>query len=53
MNKKLAMARLEATLANLNQNKQQTQGQERWRQHEQLERGNPVMRFKGLDFKPY
>lgn len=50
MNKKLAMARLAAMLAQQRQNAQVAARQELWSQHNQLERGNPVRVFTGPDF---
>jgi peptide chain release factor len=53
MNRKLALARLQNKLATINQSHLDNNEKERWRQHDSLERGNPIMRFKGNDFKQY
>jgi peptide chain release factor len=50
-NKKLALARLAGLFADRESGLRQSAEQERWSQHNQLERGNPVRVFEGLDFK--
>jgi len=53
MNKKLAMARLKSKLALLAQDTFDSNDKQRWKQHDNLERGNPILRFNGMDFKQY
>ncbi|MGD1847714.1 MAG: peptide chain release factor H [Salibacteraceae bacterium] len=51
-NRKLARERLQLLLANQHQQALVEQSTERWLNHHQLERGNPVRRFSGPKFKP-
>ncbi len=53
MNKKLALARLKAKLCSIKDEQINSNEKERWKQHDNLERGNPVIRFEGNTFKPY
>jgi peptide chain release factor len=46
-NKKLAHERLMMKLSSLEENKQQEQDRSVWMNHNTLERGNPVKKFKG------
>lgn len=50
-NKKIAVERLMNTVKNSNQLYFEEGKQEKWMEHCQLERGNPVRVYKGLDFK--
>lgn len=51
MNKKLALARLASQLQNCElDNKKNVQNQQ-WKQHQDLERGNPIKTYVGEDFK--
>jgi peptide chain release factor len=51
MNKKLALARLAALLADGVTSAKAAAERERWAQHDQLERGQAVRTFKGADFR--
>lgn len=51
MNKKLAIARLSKLLREQAQQSKRGFEQERWKQHDRLERGNPVLVFKGKNFE--
>jgi peptide chain release factor len=51
MNKKLAMARLYMQLSGLQSSERHQQQKKRWQQHNELERGNPIMKFSGSDFR--
>lgn len=50
-NRKEAMRKLMAKLAEKNKNLQAKQTNEAWQQHTQLVRGNPVRVYKGEKFK--
>lgn len=50
-NRKLAEARLAAALADRGRGAQADARQERWRQHDALERGNPTRVYRGRDFR--
>lgn len=50
-NRALALARLAAALADRARTTQEADSRERWRQHASLERGNPVRRYVGLEFR--
>ncbi len=50
LNKKLAMTRLFALLQQQGENEKRRHRQERWSQHNRLERGNPVRVYKGGKF---
>ena len=52
-NKKVARERLESLLAQQRLKHQQESIQANWQQHAELERGNPVRVFRGIDFKPH
>jgi peptide chain release factor len=51
VNKKLALEKLEAILASRQQERLAKQKQDHWRNHSELERGNPVKVFFGKEFK--
>lgn len=51
-NKKIAIKRLQEKVANYNIEQLQGQVQNRWENHLNLERGNPVRVFTGTNFKP-
>jgi peptide chain release factor len=51
MNRKLAMSRLQALLADKVKEDRKQSGKDRWGNHNDLMRGNPVKTFKGLDFR--
>lgn len=51
MNRRLAFARLQQRLLEQQQHQQHDLDRERWRQHNQLERGNPVLIFEGKEFQ--
>lgn len=51
LNKKLALTRIAKLLEQQEQNNQQHMTQNRWQQHNELERGNPVKVFKGKRFR--
>jgi len=51
MNKKLAIAKLNKALMNLEENKKTDLEKEMWTSHNQLERGNAVKTYKGSKFK--
>lgn len=51
MNKRLALARLAALLAERENEKRRTAEDKRWRQHTRLERGNAVRVYRGADFR--
>ena len=51
MNKKLAIARLFLLIENEEQQERQKEQKERWTQHNELERGNPVRVYEGEGFK--
>ncbi len=53
LNKKLAMTRLFALLQEKGESERRRHRQERWSQHNRLERGNPVRVYKGGKFKPF
>ena len=50
MNKRLALARLDALLAQKEDEKRRVAEDKRWRQHTRLERGNAVKVYRGEDF---
>ena len=50
LNRKLAMARLVKQLEQANEQRTKNVRQDRWQQHNELERGNPVKVFKGGKF---
>lgn len=50
MNRKLATVRLQQKLNNWRENNLKSNEKLQWNQHNQLERGNPVKIFKGMDF---
>ncbi len=50
-NRKIAIKRLEEKVVEFNTNRIRGQLKNRWENHQQLERGNPVRVFKGSDFK--
>ncbi len=52
LNRKLAMARLFKLLQEREQNAEDQSRQERWLQHNELERGNPIRVYRGKDFRP-
>ncbi|MNU62765.1 Peptide chain release factor 2 [compost metagenome] len=51
-NKKLARERMREKLEKVQIQKMIDQVNEQWSQHHELERGNPVRTFTGMDFKP-
>jgi peptide chain release factor len=51
LNKKLALTRLAALIREKDESAQQTNQQERWDQHNVLERGNPIRTYVGEEFK--
>lgn len=51
MNKKLALARLAKIFAEQADDQKKSIRQDRWQQHNELERGNPVRVFKGDKFR--
>lgn len=51
LNRRLALARLAALLAERAERQSQAAEDQRWRQHTQLERGNAVRVYRGLDWK--
>ncbi|MCT4666022.1 MAG: peptide chain release factor H [Flavobacteriales bacterium] len=51
MNKKLAKERLSEKLTNFEMDKLRKEVKEYWKNHQEIERGNPVRTFKGKDFK--
>ena len=51
LNRRLALARLAARLAERAERQSQAAEDQRWRQHTQLERGNAVRVYRGLDWK--
>lgn len=51
MNKKLAMARLSALLEEESKRLLDSTQKDKWSKHTQIQRGNPVRVFEGLDFK--
>ena len=51
MNKKLSLARLVQKLEEKKFNSRVLKRQEQWAQHRELERGNPVKVFMGMDFR--
>ena len=51
LNRKLAMARLFKILQQRGQNAEDQSRQERWLQHNELERGNPIHVYRGRDFR--
>lgn len=51
MNKKAAMIKLNAILQERKENEKQKQVTAAWKEHGQIERGNPVRTYTGLDFK--
>ncbi|MFH2122043.1 MAG: peptide chain release factor H [Pseudomonadota bacterium] len=50
-NRRLALARLHQLLENLRQDNEREAQQERWQQHNELERGNPVRVYQGREFR--
>ena len=50
-NKKLAIARLKEKVLQGQRNEQKKQLNNTWENHYHLERGNPIRKFKGTDFK--
>lgn len=52
LNKRLALARLRELLREKEHLRRRDFDQQRWRQHDSIERGNAVRTFKGLNFKP-
>lgn len=50
-NKKLAIERLKEKILGLELKKLENQMQEKWNNHLQVQRGNPIRTFKGTDFK--
>jgi peptide chain release factor len=50
-NRKLAMERLKETLHNINSKQQADYTQHVWQKHNEIERGNPVITFKGTEFQ--
>lgn len=52
LNKKLAMTRLYDLIQQKKDDDMQKANKKRWTCHNDLERGNPVKVFKGMDFKP-
>ena len=50
-NRRLALARLHRLLGDLRQDDEQVVQQERWQQHNELERGNPVRVYQGKEFR--
>jgi peptide chain release factor len=50
-NRRLALARLHQLLGNLRQDNEREAQQERWQQHNELERGNPVRVYQGMEFR--
>jgi len=51
LNKKLALARLYSLIEEAEKKSQQKEQKERWNQHNELERGNPVRIYEGETFK--
>jgi len=51
LNKKLALARLQQKISHFFDDMKVTQQKDKWKQHYQLERGNPIKVFKGVNFK--
>jgi peptide chain release factor len=51
MNKRLALARLDALLAESQDERRRAAEDKRWRQHTRLERGNAVRVYRGADFR--
>ena len=51
MNRKLALSRLQEKLQQQKANTEKQLQQERWGDHNALERGNPIRVYEGLDFK--
>ncbi|EXJ14028.1 Peptide chain release factor like protein [Imhoffiella purpurea] len=51
LNRRLALARLAALFAERDQDQTQAAEDQRWRQHTQLERGNAVRVYRGIDWK--
>ena len=51
LNRKIALARLSQLLRRKKQEAEAKQTRIRWRQHDRLERGNAVHRFKGEEFR--
>jgi peptide chain release factor len=51
MNRKLALQRLKRTLAKQKEEAENNLKKERWQQHNELQRGNPVRVYSGLEFK--
>ncbi|MDR1856963.1 MAG: hypothetical protein LBR22_07365 [Desulfovibrio sp.] len=51
-NRKLALERLRAQILEHNEGREKTIAKGRWTTHNELERGNPVAVFQGLDFRP-
>ncbi|MBU0550774.1 peptide chain release factor H [Myxococcota bacterium] len=52
LNRKLALARLEALLAARQREGEAAADKARWAAHDRLERGDPIRRFKGPRFQP-
>ncbi len=51
LNKKLALTRLFMLLKERDDNNQKQHKEEQWKEHNQLERGNPVRVYKGKNFR--
>lgn len=52
MNKKLALSRLNELLKQKENETMMKNQNDRWRRHNQFERGNPVRVYEGKDFRP-
>jgi peptide chain release factor len=50
-NKKIAIQRLQQKIVEFNSNQKKEQLKNQWKNHQDLERGNPVRVFTGSDFK--
>ena len=50
-NKKLALMRLQRSIEQAEQKKQQEAEQHRWKRHDELEQGNPVRVYEGEEFR--
>lgn len=51
-NKKLALERLAALLRERERRRREREGENAWRRHDRLVRGNPFAVFSGVDFQP-
>ena len=51
LNRKDAMSKLNAILTNMELEEQRKQDNNAWREHMQIERGNPVRVYEGMGFK--